>query len=88
MTYCPRIYFSNVCNSYLDLSDFELSSEDFDKIMYCLLNPEEVPMSLWADVVDFTNSVIISPNNEQKEITRDLLPPQLFDNDVNFVFSQ
>jgi hypothetical protein len=77
-----------VCNNYLDLSRYELTSEDFAKILYCLENPMKVPSSLRANVVDFSNSIIINPNNEEVEITKDLFPSNIFDSNVNFIFSQ
>ena len=82
MTHCPKIYFSNVCNSYLDLAHIELTQEQFESIVYYLLNPKEVPFAIRARVVDFTN---IKVNGS--EITKDLLPIELFDSKVNYVFT-
>lgn len=86
MTYCPAICFNNICNNYLDLSDFELTQEQFDKVMYCLINPQKVPFELRAQVLDLEDSILIKTNGDRIKITRNLIPPELDDSKIYFWF--
>ena len=73
MSHCSRIYYKNVCNRYLNLTNVKLTTEQFNDIIYCLDHPKEVPMSIRAKVADFTNTKLITPFNGTIDITEEIL---------------
>lgn len=75
----PReIYYHNICNGYLDLSDRQLTVEEFNRIL--LMVHDHQSLFSGAQVVDFVDSFV-----GDDKITKEMIPQKLLDS-INFVF--
>lgn len=54
---CP-LYCNYVCNNYLDLSNKQLSPKEKEEIVHCLLNQDELPISIRIHTADLAGSGI------------------------------
>ncbi|HSW76530.1 MAG TPA: hypothetical protein VLG50_05770 [Candidatus Saccharimonadales bacterium] len=82
-----NIYRDNLCNNYLDLSHSTLTINELYIIIDHLLHLKDLRPWGRANVVDFTDAILVFPNSDEFYITKDMLPSELFKTKINFVFN-
>ena len=88
MTYYSEIYRGNICNRHLNLSNAKLTYQELQDIFYCLIHQEIIPLSIRTRTANFTNTRVYSDSKPEEFVTIDLLPQELQNSSINFIFNK
>ena len=58
-----KLYYDNVCNRCLDLSNLQLSPSDWINILWCLNHQELLPPAIRVNIVDLRRTNITNIPN-------------------------